>query len=94
MKIYFGNVPHLEALNMQDSGSRLFEYNGMYFDFMLEAKEEGFTITDTLGRFVPFAHESIWSLVDALKIIKPMSKAIANAEYAVDTIREEGEQCV
>jgi hypothetical protein len=94
MKIYFGNVPHLEALNMEDQGINLFKHDGMFFDFVLEANEDGFKITDALGRFVPFAHESIWDILGALKIIKPMSQAIANAEYAVDTIREEGEQCV
>lgn len=60
MKIYFGQV----AESYSTSGC--FNFNDTYFYYELESSEDGITLKDSCGRYLPFSLDEVPELIQAL----------------------------
>ena len=88
MDILFGEVTGDYLKSCLEDDSKLFENHGKYFDFVLEIKDDTFTIRDTLGRYVPIGAGEFEGLYRAVKTARKAAKAIANYEEVSDLIAD------
>ena len=85
MKIYFGEV--VQAF--QDEGDFINEKNGKHYYYMLESDEEQINLIDTCDRFIPFGHEEVGNLMEALMIQQHYSHKIQPAREAFEVINSD-----
>lgn len=83
MKIYFTEIAEQDA---KDWGGEQFELDNRYFEFVLEANEDGVTLRDTCNRYVPLGFQDIAKLRKALKIYE---KGYGNKMLEADEIKEQ-----
>lgn len=83
MKVYFGEINY--------DADEAFEFEGTEYDFVLKVTEEQVVIKDAIGRYMPMEHGAALELLQALKLMKPELKALAEVQNAKDRIENSGD---
>jgi hypothetical protein len=84
MQIYFDEI-NAETLAF---GGGAFTFNEKYYEYRLTVGAEDVVLEDSVGRLIPFAHESIESLCRAVCNIKGISSTLAAAEELIESLEE------
>lgn len=84
MNSLFGEVTGEYLQDSLDSGSRLFEHEGKYYDYGLSMTDYHFTVYDTVGRSVPIGIDEFEEFYRAVKLARNYANAIVKYTNAVD----------
>jgi len=86
MNILFGEVTGEYLESCLELGSPLFRVENKYFDFSVDMCSSHFSISDTLGRYVPIGVEEFEEFYQAVKLARGYAKAMAKAQYVSDLV--------
>jgi hypothetical protein len=85
MQIYFDEIdPEI----LDEMGGSAFKYNDKFYEYRITVEADNVLLEDSVGRNVPFAHESIENLYRALGSIKGISNTLAQALEVMDALEE------
>ena len=89
MNILFGEVTGKYLESVLNTGSKVLEHDGQYFDFGIEMTEETFKVYDTIGRAIPIGVEKFEEFYQAVKLARNYARALCKRAHIVDLVEDD-----